>query len=135
MIALYLSNARYRAALLRIRSLIQGGAPLVTDDSDVTGDKHTHCTWGLCSESGDAWPDAEDHLWPDQFLEHGRIAPKYLRKHQVCPFQKAAPSGFGCFYSCVIFGVKRGSQITREQALAAYDRTLSRLGHPHERGE
>jgi hypothetical protein len=126
---LYLSAARYRAALERIRGLIAAGGPLVAEDSTTVGDKYTRCSWGLCSHERAAWPDADDHLWPDLFLEHGRIAPRYRQPGQRCPMdRREAPDGFqGCFYTCRIFLPQKGeAPMSQEEALRLYDEQIRR---------
>jgi hypothetical protein len=103
-----MTDERYLAALIRIKTLICKGVKLDADNSDYMGDKHNECTWGLCNDTKSAWPDAEDHLWPDQFIEHGRVAPLYTQAHQWCPLDKrmtddAPESMNGCFYTCRVF--------------------------------
>ena len=75
----------------------------------------------------DRYPDAEDQLFEDDFRKHGRIAPKYQRQGQACPFD-ANPSRLGspdgCFYDCMVF--QRKPTPTREQALALYDERIRR---------
>lgn len=122
---LYLPQERYIAVLNRQRDRIAKGIPLVLDDSDEIGNKHTSATWGLCSEEVEAWPDAEDHLWPDDFNKHKRVAPKYQRENQMCPFDaREKPTGNGCFYTCRLF---RGRYPTpnRDEALALYDQRIA----------
>ncbi len=98
---LYLPQDRYVAALYRQRDRIIAGLPFEMDDSDDIGNKYTHASWGLCSNDAEAWPDRDDHLWPDQF-DQGRVAPKYRGERQPCPMQTKG-GGTGCFYSCRIF--------------------------------
>lgn len=113
-----LTLERYIAALKRIRALIASGLPLDYDDDTTTGSKHMYCTWGLCSDTKDAWPDPQDYIWPDQ---PWRVAPKNRETNHTCPFRQAAPSINGCFWSCMIFKAKKHGLPTREQALALYD--------------
>lgn len=120
-----LSQERYLAALYRQRDRIIAGVPFEAVDSNVIGDKFTHASWGLCSRDAGAWPDAEDHLWPDQFEQQGRVAPKYRNEHQPCPMQrKQGPNG--CFYSCRIF---KGGEVTRNtpaKAIQLYEDAIAK---------
>lgn len=125
---LYMSQERYYLALKRIRALIADGIPLIFEDSTTIGDKYTHCSWGLCSEDPRAWPDAEDHLWPDQFLADKRVALKYLRDDQMCPMDRRVSEGSrGCFYTCRIFQPKKCEPRieTQEEALHLYDERIA----------
>lgn len=121
---LYLTEDRYLAALYRQRDRIIAGLEFQAVDSDVIGDKWTHASWGLCSRDADAWPDAEDHLWPEQFTEIGRVAPKYRGEHQPCPMQRKG-GGSGCFYSCRIF---KSGEISRRKRLEAIELYEQRIG-------
>lgn len=122
---------RYLAALLRIRGLIAEGLPSEADDCNVMGAKHTECSWGLCNHTKEAWPDAEDHLWPDEFLDRGRVAPLYRATRQLCPFDRRDPESHpdhllnGCFYKCMIFRNKQDPPMTREKALELYDTRIA----------
>jgi len=120
---LYLPRNRYRAALQRQRDRIADGLRFEAVDNDVTGNKYTHASWGLCSRDHGAWPDAEDHLWPDQFAAHGRVAPKYRNQHQPCPMQNKGGAQ-GCFYSCRIFHSGEIGPSKRDDALALYDAAI-----------
>jgi hypothetical protein len=44
---------------------------------------------------------------PDEFRDHGRVAPKYKQDGQLCPFDRRDPeermTRWGCFYHCRIF--------------------------------
>ncbi len=127
---LYMSDERYLAALYRQRDRIISGLSFDADDSDQIGDKYTHASWGLCSEDKGAWPDAEDHLWPDQFTENGRVAPKYRNEHQPCPMQTKG-GGTGCFYSCRIFKHGTITAKKRIEAIELYEKRIgkTRLNH------
>ena len=123
MAGLYLSRARHTVALMRMRSLIDNGEPLVAWDDTTPGAKQTHCSWGLCSIDAKAWPEPEDHLWPDQFRSHGRVATKYL-KHP-CPMSKTGKTT-GCFFDCSVFKAPKGKRPTREEAIARYDAAIAK---------
>jgi hypothetical protein len=119
---LHLTDDRYLAALYRQRDRIIAGAEFAAIDSTTPGDKFTEASWGLCTREPEAWPDRDDHLWPEQFDE-GRIAPKYRTENQPCPMQRKG-GGTGCFYSCRIF---KGSEITaakRAEAIELYEAAI-----------
>jgi hypothetical protein len=123
---------RYQVALARLRRLIAEGLPLVYEDSTTLGDKYTHCAWGLCSDDVAAWPDAEDHVWPEQFLSRQRVAPKHRHGRQRCPWDQR-PGGqdecgmqIGCFYHCRVF--QQQPVPTVEEALCRYDQAMVDAG-------
>lgn len=103
---------------------------LIAEDSDATGNKYTRCTWGMCDESGDLWPDPDDHIWPDMFVNEGRIAP---RNHGACPMDtrqkevmergEVLGNSGGCFYHCRIFQRKHKTP-SRDEAIALYDEMI-----------
>lgn len=116
---IHLSDDRYHAALVRQRDRIAEGIELEAIDSTTPGDKYTHASWGLCSRDAEAWPDREDHLWPDQF-DRGRVAPLYRERHQRCPMDTRPDGTLGCFYDCRILKRKHATP-SREEAVALYD--------------
>ncbi len=123
---IHLSDERYLAALKRMRDLIASGHRFTSHDDDSPGNKSMACSWGLCSDDKEAWPDATDHLWPDEFIARGRVAPLYRQKPHMCPFDtREKHTGNGCFYTCLHF--KKGVRPTKEQALELYDRMISKL--------
>lgn len=118
-----LPRARYLLALERMRERIAGGLRLEFEDSTTTGNKYTHCSWGLCSEERAAWPDAEDHIWPQQFEREGRVAPLDIPS-PGCPMDRreGKDDGNGCFYTCRVFNpLERGKRPSQEQTLELYD--------------
>ncbi len=130
---LKLSHKSYVAVLERQLERIQADVPLQMEDSTEIGNKYTECSWGLCSDSKEVWPDPQDHIWPDEFIKHGRSAPLYRDKGQLCPFDNqdkirdATPKGepSGCFYRCMIFkpgklNGKRQTVPSRERAEELY---------------
>lgn len=127
-------HARYVALLERQRARIEAGLALDYYDDTTPGAKETDCSWGLCSNDKEAWPDPEDHLWPDQFIEEGRVAPRYMTQGQLCPFDTdKTPRGHvrdlgdpsGCFYRCRFFQAKTlGPAPSRKRALELYDERL-----------
>lgn len=82
---LYMTDKMYLEALERLRKFVVAGLSLEYEDSNEIGDKYTCCTWGLCSELERMWPEPSMHLWPDQFIAYGRIAPLYCEHHHLCP--------------------------------------------------
>lgn len=125
---IYLSDDRYLAVLKRLRARIANGLPFKAHDDDTPGDKSTACSWGLCSDDRAAWPNAEDHLWPDEFTNGGRVAPLYRQRHHRCPIDTRnnadlLKSGNGCFHTCAHFS--KHYTLTREQVLARYDEQIS----------
>ncbi len=118
--SIYMSDERYLAALKRMRDLIASGHRFTSHDDDSPGSKSSACSWGLCSDDKEAWPDAQDHLWPDQFTDQGRVAPLYLERHQMCPLDtREKHTGNGCFYTCLHYAKR--VRPTKERALGLYD--------------
>lgn len=126
--SIYLPQERYVAALERQRSRIEAGLELAGDDDTTPGCKSTECTWGLCSDEIEAWPDAKDHLWPDDFIKYSRVAPLYREKNQLCPLDRR-PAGNtdmnGCFYTCMFFKPKKGESLAKEHVLKLYDKRIA----------
>lgn len=116
---------RYVAALYRQRDRIIAGLPFDAVDSNTIGDKYTEAAWGLCSRQREAWPDRDDHLWPDEF-DVGRVAPKYLTANQPCPMQAKVGGGRGCFYSCRIFTRREIGRNTRAKAIQLYEDAIAK---------
>ncbi|EOE0154449.1 hypothetical protein ACJ8S7_005102 [Klebsiella pneumoniae] len=118
-----LSDKRYLAALERIKVLIVDGLPLKGYDDTTVGCKNTECSWGLCAQTKQHWPDKEDYLWPEQ---PNRISPKYTKEYQACPMDKREnPTLNGCFYTCRFFN--KGKNPTRDEAIALYDYRINRI--------
>lgn len=133
---LELPHERYIVFLQRMVERLKAGLEFSYYNCDEIGAKENYCSWGKCSKDQEAWPDAEDHLWPDSFTERGRVAPKYNRLKNFCPFDrrvgdrfsgKPKVAGFpdGCFYRCMIFNPK-GSRPTREEAILLYEAQIVR---------
>jgi hypothetical protein len=115
--------SEYIATLKRMRDMIAAGRGLSYEDSTEIGNKHTECSWGLCDDTKDLWPDPQFYIWPDQ---PNRIAPMHRLDAHTCPFRQAKPSANGCFWSCMIFqSGKRNPLPTRDQALALYDAKIA----------
>jgi hypothetical protein len=119
---------------LRIqRELIAGGSKLWWDDDNTIGNKHTECSWGLCSCNKMIYPLAEMHIWPDQFEKDDRVAPIDRGPDQKCPFDNGeTPKQFiscGCFYRCMIFQSKKKglNRMPREKALELYDEEIKKI--------
>lgn len=113
-----LPHDRYVLALKRIRAIIAGGRRLVAEDSTDIGNKYTICSWGLCSNDKEAWPDAIDHQFPFDFTSRGRMSPLYRK--DPCPLEQRR-KGMGCFYGCKGF-----TRLTRKEALELYDKEIAK---------
>lgn len=125
----YLSDARYRMALVRMRHRIATGLILSYEDSETIGEKGTKCSWGMCSEDVEQWPDAGDHLFPVVFMDRGRVS-VVRRADQPCPLEIAALSkpSEGCFYRCRVFQQHLGALPTRDAALRLYNSRIQAVG-------
>ena len=129
-----LSTERYLVFLKRQKKRIAEGLKIKCEDSDAIGDKYTHCSWGACSRDKEAWPDPSDHLWPDQFIKEGRVAPKYIKKEDRCPFDTRVGNKYdkdsleplqGCFWYCKIFQAPHKNPLpTKEETLQLYDKAI-----------
>lgn len=126
-----LPHDRYIAALRRIKGFIAGGRDLHFLDNTTLGSKSTVCTWGLCDDSAETWPDADDHKWPDDFRDHGRVAPRDQEAGQWCPLDRNLgdpekrglfESVCGCFYRCRVF--QPGQPPSRKEAAALYSQAI-----------
>ena len=126
-----LTPAQYREVLERIRGEIASSVPIGLDDCNAVGVKHTHCAWGVCTDSKEVWSRPEFHMWPMEFIEDGRVAP--LTRPSGCPLDGRAPQGSGrhdgCFYSCLAFCPPKGFKLTAEYALALYDEEIAKPKH------
>jgi hypothetical protein len=121
-------------ALVRMRNRIADGEALVLDDSNTTGNKYTHCSWGMCSNDPAQWPDAGDHIFPVDFMDDQRVSPE-RQDQQPCPVQRDAETGgphWGCFYRCRLFRPLKGEKRPdRSEVLSLYDERIEAVGaHP-----
>lgn len=126
-----ISDNRYGAALVRLRTRIADGLPLEAWDDVSPGCKDTHCSWGMCTNDPEQWPSAGDHIWPVDFMDRGRIAPRYKEVHQKCPMDtRAGKPGerltCGCFYRCRVFQ-RNEKTPSREEALALFDAQIAKM--------
>lgn len=113
---LYLSTEQYLSALKKLRDKIANGEELVDVDDDFPGNKDSWCSWGLCTNNPEVFPDPQSHLWPEEFAKQQRFAPKYRGPNQWCPLDsrirdgkphgEAESPGSGCFYRCMVFSPK-----------------------------
>jgi len=124
-----LPPVRYAAALIRIREKIQSGRPLDAYDDETPGNKSMGCSWGFCDESRETWPDAQDHIFPLDFIKNGHTSPLSLGIPNTCPMDTRTKSGQqGCFYTCRVFQASRKKPApTKEEAVRLYDAKISSL--------
>jgi len=59
-------------ALYRLRQLVDK-IGLDGHDDVTPGCHHMTCSWGLCNDTREMWPDAQDHVFPYDFLNDGQI--------------------------------------------------------------
>lgn len=126
-----LTEAQYLSALVKIRDRIASDVAIGLDDSNAVGEKHTHCAWGICTDSAKVWSDSATHIWPMDFIEQGRVAPLDRPCSSKCPLDERwryKASRVGCFYSCLAFRPPKGFTLTTEHALRLYDTEISRTG-------
>lgn len=121
-----LPNDRLLLTLTRLRDAIAAGRELVAYSEP-------DCSWGLCHDSKETWPDAQDHIFPIDFEKSGRISHLHS-KANACPLDRRNDQSLsddlhsGCFYTCMVLKQKRGNApITREMALQRYDAAIKRL--------
>lgn len=123
-----LPTERYKLVLKRIRNAIAAGRALDVYDDTTPGDKSTSCSWGLCHESKETWPDAEDHIFPVDFEKYGRISHLRLGNERRCPLDsREEATANGCFWTCRVFQAARGELPSKDQVLALYDAVLKRV--------
>jgi hypothetical protein len=116
---------RYVAALERFKKFIEGGGELKYYDDTTTGSKNSECTWGLCDQSPEMWPEKKDHTWPHSFETEGRSAPLLPPEGHGCPMDKREKkSRWGCFYHCRVF---QGPKPDRQEAIQLYQVSLEKL--------
>jgi hypothetical protein len=121
MSGLYMRNSEYLAAMERLKKIVSEKKLDFFDDT-TPGDKDTSCTWGLCQDSIELWPTKELHLWPREFPQ--RLAPKYLKKHHVCPNDYDPTNENGCFYHCKFFQ-RKADGWGRQEVLTKIDELIT----------
>lgn len=131
-----MKDHEFLAALRRMRDRIADGIELVAVDSEEIGNKYTHCSWGMCSEDREQWPDRELHIFKEDFDSYGRISTKNRLPWQPCPFDKRKRElvrdgniyslDSGCFWTCMIFQGATGA-VSVELALTLYDEAIARF--------
>lgn len=139
-----MGEGRYQDALRRFRARIAEGLALDLDDSDFSGDKYTHTSWGLCScKDMKAYPDINDHTFPVRIVEDMKsgfgvlLSPRDPPEGATCPFDRGLqkpdalnPGHQGCFFRCRLFRPVRGTlppgervprPPNKDEALRLYD--------------
>jgi len=98
-------EGRWQDALRRMLGRIKEGLRFEAWDSDEVGAKDTHCSWGMCSNDIEQWPEADDHIFPDDFEERQRVVPRDAPGG--CPLDRRTGTDeedrWGCFYHCRVF--------------------------------
>lgn len=132
---LELTDQQYRELLQRQLRRLQEGVEKTSVDSDMRGSKVTEFSWGLCSETLEVYPTEDLQLFPDDFRDHGRIAPKYRdHERQPCPLdirsdKQRKEDRNGCYYTCAHFkGHRYKGHLTRETAIKRYEERITEVG-------
>lgn len=127
-------EGRWQDALRRMRDRIINGLELIAWDDTTPCNKSTHCSWGLCSQDVDQWPDADDHTWPDAFENHNRVAPRDARGG--CPLDKNTgtpkENRSGCFYRCRVFQGKI-IEDSQDEVIQLYNKVIDNRERTHGR--
>lgn len=129
---LYMNDAEYIQVLKNLRAYILSGAKLTYFDDTSPGNKSTECSWGLCGNNPKVYSEPHLHLWPEDFISRGQVAPKYFLNHHMCPFerQRNPDDHNGCFYRCWVFGNrKKHKTFTREEVIARIDQLIAKQEH------
>ena len=120
-----MGEGRYQDALRRLRDRIAGGIELNLEDSTEIGNKYTYCSWGMCSEDKEQWPDKDDHTFPNDFERYGRMSrrdipycPLDTRKSRI---KNSDRIYWGCFYKCRAFHQHQYGKLTREKTLELFN--------------
>jgi len=123
-----LRDDEYILVMKRLREAISDGLSLNSDDSTDIGNKHTHCSWGLCTNSADIWKEPTLHIWPNEFIERGRVAPRNKGKNHICHLKGEVSKRnrmCGCFYSCRVF--QDDTNPSRDFVLNRIDELIARF--------
>lgn len=123
-----LTIEQYQLVLQRLHDIVESGQKLVLDDSDEIGAKHTHCSWGLCTDNREVYDNPRMHTFPADFIKYGRMSPLTPPDGYPCPFDDRArkhprddpAKSWGCFYRCRIFQ----GRVSREEALELIEEVL-----------
>ena len=122
----------FLGVLERILESIKSGAELTCVDSTTIGDKYTRCSWGTCSFDKDHFPYPELQLFPQDFVDEGRVAPLEEPEGAHCPLRQRKPGdspsvcSSGCFYQCRVFQPDRVTP-SREEAIQIYEEAIRQL--------
>lgn len=119
-----MTNIQHLKVLTLQHNRIASGVELSYYDDTTIGNKNNECSWGLCLDSKEIYPDVDMHIFPEHFTEYDRIAPKHRELEQKCPLDTGkTPKQFtscGCFYRCAVFQSRGKPKLTREQVLDLY---------------
>ena len=108
---------RYVVALKRLRTIVEK-QDLNGYDSRCIGNANNECSWGLCQQNKNLWPDPQDYVWPH---DSDRIQPL---DGGACPLDwRDDPEESGCFHTCWFF---QGKKPTREDVLNRIEELVDR---------
>ena len=126
----HLTYRQLLGVLLALRNKIADGMKCDSEDSDEVGNKHTTCTWGLCTDDQEVYNDNRMHVFPKDFDERGRMTP-LVPPGPLCPMQRVEKGSrtFGCFYQCRVFRPTKSDKTppSREEALKLYDQQIKQV--------
>lgn len=126
----YLPPERYLVALIRLREQIKHKL-LMFDDCQLTGNKNTYCTWGLCCQDIAVFPERKDWIWPNKQLTSDKVEPLHFSDElnetdQTCPLERDRSDKdryAGCFYRCRVF---QGEDMDRKKALNLINKLIDK---------
>lgn len=121
---------RFLLALKRLRKHVEK-TPFMADDCNMTGNKYTHCSWGMCCDVEAVYPDKQDYIWPEEKRRiGGHVEPLEPGKKMLCPHDlRKVKTLNGCFYTCAYnkeFKTGRGNP-SRKEALKRIDDRIKQI--------
>jgi hypothetical protein len=124
--SMYLTRQQVLDSMKRQLEAIKRGKPLDTENSDAMGDKHTECSWGMCTEGEDVFPKGQGlRMFDDERRPKYRASMFNTEYALECPLREGINES-GCFYQCRVFQRNKKTP-TREEAITLYEDRIAKL--------